>query len=74
MQEQAISKEQTKTEATIHEIENVDSELYKVGMYTTAAFASIIGGWGLVCLSSALLQDGGPMQMIKSLFQAISGM
>lgn len=74
MEETAIAKEQTKTTTTIHEIEHVDSELYKVGMYTTAAFAAVVGSWGLVCLTSALIKDGGPMQMTKSLFQAITGM
>ncbi len=74
MKEQAIAKEQMKAQTTVHEIEHVDSELYKVGMYTTAAFAAIVGGWGLVCLSSAVLQNGSPMQMIKNLFQAITGM
>ncbi len=72
MQEQAIA--QTKTKATVHEIEHVDSELYKVGMYGTAAFAAVIGVWGTVCLASALFQNGGPLQMAKQLFQAITGM
>lgn len=74
MEEKAIAKEQVKEATTVHEIENVDSELYKVGMYTTAAFAAIVGGWGLICLSSAVLKDGSPVQMMKSLFQAITGM
>ena len=72
MQEQAIA--QTKTKTTVHEIEHTDSELYKVGMYGTAAFAAVIGIWGTVCLASALFQNGGPLQLVKQLFLAVTGM
>ena len=72
MQEQAIA--QTKVKTTVHEIEHTDSELYKVGMYSTAAFAAVIGLWGTICLASAIMQSGGPIQMAKQLFQAITGM
>ncbi len=74
MEEKAIAKEVTKSTTTVHEIEHTDSELYKVGMYTTAAFAVAVGGWGLICLSSSLLKNGGPLEMLKNLFQAITGM
>lgn len=73
MEEKAISKTQTKIGTTVHEIENTDSELYKVGMYTTAAFAAAVGAWGLICLSSAVLQDGGPVELVRNLFQSITG-
>ncbi len=73
MEEKAISKAKTKTETTVHEIEHTDSELYKVGMYTTAAFATIVGAWGVLCLSSALFKSGGPLELLKNLFQSITG-
>lgn len=73
MEDKAISKTQTKTSTTVHEIENTDSELYKVGMYTTAAFAAAVGAWGLICLSSAVLQNGGPVELLRTLFQSITG-
>ena len=38
MNDQSIAKEATKTTTTVHEVEQTSSELYKVGMYTTAAF------------------------------------
>lgn len=74
MEDQAISKTQSKTSTTVHEIENTDSELYKVGMYTTAAFAAAVGAWGLICLSSAVLSNGGPVELARNLFQSITGM
>ncbi len=73
MEDKAISKTQTKIGTTVHEIENTDSELYKVGMYTTAAFAAAVGAWGLICLSSAVLANGGPVELVKNLFQSITG-
>lgn len=74
MEEKAITKEMNKATTTVHEIEHTDSELYKVGMYSTAAFAAAIGIWGLVCLSSAILENGSPVELLKNLFQAITGM
>ena len=73
MEDQAIAKTQTQTNTTVHEIANTDSELYKVGMYTTAAFASAVGAWGLICLSSALLKNGSPIELLRNLFQSITG-
>ncbi len=75
MEEQAVAKAKTKskTSSTVHEIEQTSSELYKVGIYTTAAFAAVIGIWGIVCLSSAFLSAGGPVALAKSLFGAIFG-
>ncbi|RUM42839.1 MAG: hypothetical protein DSY80_06550 [Desulfocapsa sp.] len=73
MTDQATTKTQTKATTTVHEITNTDSELYKVGMYTTAAFAAVVGAWGLICLSSAVMNNGGPVELLKNLFQTITG-
>jgi hypothetical protein len=74
MKEQAIAKEKTQTTTTVHEAVNTDSELYKVGMYVTAAFAAVVGGWALICLSSSILANGSPVELLKNLFHAITGM
>jgi len=73
MEDKAISKAQDIAGTTVHEIENTDSELYKVGMYTTAAFAAAVGAWGLICLSSAVLKNGGPVELVRNLFQSVTG-
>lgn len=73
MEEKAISKVNTKATQTVHEIENTDSELYKVGMFTTAAFATGIGAWALICLSSAATNSAGPLELAKTLFLTITG-
>jgi len=71
--EKAIAKERVKSSTTVHEIEQTSSELYKVGAYITAAFAGLVGIWGVVCLASAMVSTGGPVDLIKSLFGAMSG-
>jgi hypothetical protein len=73
MEERAITKEVQKAKTTVHDIAHTDSELYKVGMYTAAAFTAAAGIWGLICLSSAILENGSPLEMVKNLFQAITG-
>jgi len=73
MEEKAIATQKTKSTATVHEVEQTSSELHKVGMYTTAAFASAIGIWGVICLASAFMAAGGPIALVKSLFGAIFG-
>jgi hypothetical protein len=73
MDNKAITKEMDKATTTVHEIAHTDSELQKVGMYTTAAFAAAVGVWGLICLSSAVIESGSPLEMIRNLFQAITG-
>ncbi|MCF8056436.1 MAG: hypothetical protein K9K37_07335 [Desulfocapsa sp.] len=74
MEDQAITKEKNQTTTTVHEAEHTDSELYKLGMYITAAFALVVGGWGLICLSSSVLEKGSPVELLKNLFQAVTGM
>ena len=73
MEQKAIAKEMTAAAPTVHDIEQTSSELYKVGVYTTAAFAAILGVWGIVCLSSALISTGGPVALVKSMFGAMFG-
>ena len=73
MEPKAIARTKTASIPTIHEIEQTSSELYKVGMYITGAFAVAIGVWGVICLSSAVISTGGPIALLKSMFGALSG-
>lgn len=73
MEEKAITKEILREQTTVHDIAHTDSELYKVGIYSTAAFAAIVGIWGLVCLASSILENGSPVEILKNLFSAITG-
>ena len=73
MEQKAIAKEAVSAIPTVHDIEQTSSELYKVGAYSTAAFAVIVGIWGVVCLSSAMVSTGGPVELLKSMFGAMFG-
>ena len=73
MEAKAITREKTASTPTVHEIEQTSSELHKVGMVITGAFAVAIGIWGLVCLSSAVMSTGGPVALVKSMFGALTG-
>ncbi len=73
MEAKAITREKTASTPTVHEIEQSSSELYKLGMYITGAFALAIGVWGIICLSSAVISTGGPIALIKSMFGALTG-
>lgn len=71
MENNTITKQ--KVNATAHESASADSELYKLGTFITAAFAGVIGIWSLICLSSAMISNGGPIALVKSMFSAITG-
>ncbi len=73
MKAEAVTIEKQDTDNAVHETEHVDSEMFKVAMFTTAIGAMAVGIWGLVCLSSAILKNGGPVEMLNNLFHAISG-
>jgi len=73
MENRAITREKKAATTSVHEIEQNSSELHKVGMYTTAAFAAVIGVWSIICLSSALISTGGPVALVKSWFGAMFG-
>lgn len=73
MKATAIAREKSTATPTVHEIQQTSSELYKVGIGITGAFAAIIGVWGIVCLSSAMISNGGPITLIKSMFGAMFG-
>ena len=53
---------------------NVSTEVDKVIIVTIAAFAGLIGVWSVACLVSAMVQAGGPLQLIGGWFKAVSGM
>ncbi len=73
MEAKAITKQNTTSTPTVHEIEQRSDELQKVGMIITGALALAIGIWGVIVLSSAVISTGGPIALIKSMFGALTG-
>jgi hypothetical protein len=74
MQDTALSKQSSKTGVRENTQTTVSSEVDKVIIGSIAAFAGLVGLWSIACLGSAMFQAGGPLQLLKGWFSAISGM
>jgi len=46
----------------------------KLVIRSVAAFAGLIGLWAFACLGSAMFQAGGPIQLVRGWFRAVTGM
>ncbi len=61
-----------KTISTTDEKVDVSSEVSKIGVYSIAVAASVIGCWAVVCLIAGMVDSGGPVQLLSNLFTAIT--
>ncbi|TKB24092.1 hypothetical protein FCL47_19455 [Desulfopila sp. IMCC35006] len=61
-----------KTQSSVHQKVDVSTEISKIGIYTIAAAAGIIGCWAVVCLIAGIMNSGGPFQLLSNLFTALS--
>lgn len=74
MSEMTSTKTRTSSQTLTREESSVSSEVSKVGMISIAAFGAIIGGWSLIALVSAMVQNGGPLELVSSWFKAVAGL
>ena len=74
MQETVLTKQQTKTGVQENTTTTVSAEVDKVIIGSIAAFAGLVGLWSVACIISAMVQAGGPLQLIGGWFKAVSGM
>jgi hypothetical protein len=67
-----------RNQGRVHENSRVDVStevvIDKVVIRSVAAFSGLIGLWALACLGSAMYQAGGPIQLIRGWFAAVTGM
>lgn len=61
-----------KTTSTANEKVDVSNEVSKIGIYSIAVAAGIIGCWAVVCLIAGMVNSGGPAQLFSNLFTAIT--
>lgn len=61
-----------KTKSSINQKVDVSTEMSKIGMYSIAVAAGIIGCWAIVCLIAGMMSSGGPLQLLQNLFTAIN--
>ena len=52
----------------------VEAEVNKTAAAAISAFGVVIGLWSAACLVSAMVQTGGPLQLVSSWFGAVTGM
>ena len=52
---------------------DVSADISKIGVYAIAISAGLIGCWATVCLVAGIVTNGGPVELVKSLFSAIVG-
>lgn len=74
MSETLLTKQQSQTGTRTSEKTTVSTEIDKVIIGSIAAFAGIIGLWSIACLTSAMFQAGGPLQLLIGYFKALAGM
>ena len=61
-----------KTTSTTNEKVDVANEVSKIGIYSIAVSASLIGCWAIVTLIAGMLNSGGPGQLFSNLFIALT--
>jgi hypothetical protein len=74
MQETVLSKQKSQTGVQENTNTTVSAEVDKVIIGSIAAFAGLVGLWSVACIISAMVQAGGPLQLIGGWFKAVSGM
>ena len=52
---------------------NVSTEISKTGITAVAIIAGIIGCWAIASMIAGIVNSGGPIDLVASLFKAING-
>jgi hypothetical protein len=74
MSDRTVVAERSKARIHIDAEAANEIAVYKVVIRTVAAFAGLIGIWAFACLGSAMYQAGGPVQLVRGWFNAVTGM
>ncbi|THB76348.1 MAG: hypothetical protein D6B25_09965 [Desulfobulbaceae bacterium] len=72
MVEQAKVKQRSGT--TTQERTDATTEVSKVGVFTIAAFGTLVGLWSVACLIGGMAASGGPLELVGNWFKAVTGM
>jgi hypothetical protein len=62
-----------KSRATGSAATNVSTEISKIGITAIGITAGIIGCWAVASMIAGVINSGGPVDLMASLFKAISG-
>ena len=69
----AAERNQSKVQENSRTDASVGAEVDKVVIRSVLAFAGLVGLWAFACLGSAMYQAGGPIQLVRSWFGAVTG-
>lgn len=70
----AAERNQSKVQDTIKDDVATDVVVDKIVIRSVAAFAGIVGLWAFACIGNAMFQAGGPAQLVRGWFRAVTGM
>ncbi len=54
-------------------VTNVSTEISKTGIIAVGIVAGIIGCWAIASMIAGVVNSGGPIDLVASLFKAING-
>jgi hypothetical protein len=69
----ATTRDQSKIQATATATTSSSAEISKIGVTVVGFTGAIIGLWAVANLFSGIINSGGPINLVSSLFKAISG-
>lgn len=52
---------------------DISNEISKIGVYSIAVAAGVIGCWAVIILVAGMINSGGPFQLLSNLVRAITG-
>ncbi len=73
MEDTVLVKEKSGSRASVDSKTTVSAEVDKVIIGSYIVLASVVGLWVVACLVSAMIQAGGPIQLLIGYFQALAG-
>ena len=74
MSDRTLVAERSKSRIQVDTDAATELAVYKVVIRSVAAFAGLVGLWAFACLGSAMFQAGGPIQLVRGWFTAVTGM
>ncbi len=73
MKDTVLVKEQSGSTVNVDSKTSVSTEIDKVIIGCYIVLAGVVGLWVAACLVSAMIQAGGPIQLLIGYFQALAG-
>lgn len=74
MQSSVTTKAKTREESGIDiAATGFEKEISKITLVAGGVMAGLVGIWGFTCLAAGLIAAGGPIELAKAWFSAVTG-